>query len=73
MPPAVTPTTDWLAWETAGTLTRFIETRYAGEATEHGWREKFAGAAATAQPMTLREIFIILARAARTRDREAAA
>lgn len=56
---------DWLEWETAGALTRFVETRYTGEATERAWSERFAGATVAAQPMTLREIFMVLARAGR--------
>lgn len=55
----------WLEWERAGALTRFIEPGYAGEATERDWRERFAGARVNAQPMTLREIFMVLARADR--------
>lgn len=52
----------WLEWERAGALTRFIETNYAGEATEDGWRLRFGGAEAVARPMTLREIFVTFAR-----------
>jgi ABC-2 type transport system ATP-binding protein len=63
----------WLEWERAGTLTRFIETGYAGETTERAWRERFAGAVVAAQPMTLREIFMVLARSARASAREASA
>jgi ABC-2 type transport system ATP-binding protein len=63
----------WLEWERAGGLTRFIESRYAGEATERAWRERFADATVVGQPMTLREIFMALARAARTEAREASA
>ena len=54
---------EWLGWERAGALTRFVETRYEGEATERAWRERFGEqASVTAQPMTLREIFMVLAR-----------
>jgi ABC-2 type transport system ATP-binding protein len=55
-----------IALERAGALLRFVETAYAGEASERRWREDF-GAAATvrAQPMTLREIFMALAREGR--------
>lgn len=64
----------WLDWERSGALTRFIETNYAGEATERRWRERFgAEATVAAQPMTLREIFLTLARAGRTNAREASA
>jgi ABC-2 type transport system ATP-binding protein len=55
-----------LEWERAGALTKFIETHYAGEATERGWRERFgAQAVVVATPMTLREIFMALARSSR--------
>jgi ABC-2 type transport system ATP-binding protein len=64
---------DALEWENAGTLTRFIETRYAGEATERTWRERFGAATVTAQPMTLREIFMTLARTSRALPMEASA
>jgi ABC-2 type transport system ATP-binding protein len=55
-----------IALERAGALLRFVETAYGGEASERVWREHF-GAAATvrAQPMTLREIFMALAREGR--------
>jgi ABC-2 type transport system ATP-binding protein len=63
---SATPTADWLAWERAGSLTRFVETRYAGEMTERGWRARFGDAATIrAQPMSLREIFMALARRGR--------
>jgi ABC-2 type transport system ATP-binding protein len=68
------PTSDQIVWERAGTLTRFVETRYAGEATERAWRERFgAGATVAAYPMTLREIFLALARVSRPDAREASA
>ena len=61
-PEGAEPGRGWLEWQRAGALTRFIETNYAGEATEDGWRLRFGDAAVTAQPMTLREIFIALTR-----------
>jgi ABC-2 type transport system ATP-binding protein len=67
-----TPGAGWFDWEQAGALTKFVETRYAGEATERAWRERFAGATVTAQPMSLREIFLTLARAGRAAAKEAA-
>jgi ABC-2 type transport system ATP-binding protein len=62
-----------LEWERAGALTRFIATNYAGEPTEREWRDRFAGAAVDAQPMTLREIFMVLARAGRSSAAEVSA
>ena len=67
------PAPGWLEWERAGALTRFVETRYGGEPTERAWREQFAGAELKAQPMTLREIFMTLARANRATNVEASA
>jgi ABC-2 type transport system ATP-binding protein len=61
----------WREWERAGALTRFIETNYAGETTERIWRERFGEAVVDAQPMTLREIFMVLARANRAEVTEA--
>ena len=72
-PPSATAQPDWLEWERAGALTRFIETRYAGEATERAWRERFGAATLVAQPMTLREIFLTLARASRAQSAERSA
>jgi ABC-2 type transport system ATP-binding protein len=63
----------WLEWETAGALTRFVETQYAGEASERVWRERFPGAMMQAQPMTLREIFMVLARRQRAMRTERSA
>ena len=54
-----------LEWERAGALTRFIETNYAGEATEDGWRLRFGAAEEVALPMTHREIFVTFARVGR--------
>ncbi|HVS52531.1 MAG TPA: ABC transporter ATP-binding protein [Opitutaceae bacterium] len=72
-PAGVGPATDWLEWERAGALTRFVEPRYAGETTERAWRERFGDATVKMQPMTLREIFMTLARANRTTATEATA
>lgn len=73
-PESATTAPGWLEWDRAGTLTRFIETRYAGEPTERAWLERFgSGAAVNPQPMTLREIFMVLARANRPAPAEASA
>ena len=63
----------WLDWQRAGLLTRFIETGYQGEATERKWNETFGGAAVSAQPMTLREIFMALAHSHRVAAKEVGA
>ena len=72
-PAGAVPAPGWLEWQRAGALTRFIETRYEGDPTERAWRERFAGATVKAQPMSLREIFMALARAHRGGAREASA
>jgi hypothetical protein len=72
-PVAVEPGQGWLEWERTGALTRFIETGFAGEATEDGWRLRFGDATVTAQPMTLREIFLTLTRSAQGEAKEASA
>ena len=73
--PAVTqsPLPGWLEFESAGALTRFIETRYASGVSELAWRAHFGDAGINAQPMTLREIFMTLARTNRRQDEGAAA
>ena len=65
--------TGWLEWERSGVLTRFVETCYEPEATERRWQERFGSAEVTAKPMTLREIFMVLARANRGNATEAEA
>ncbi len=69
----VGPAPEWIGWERAGTLTRFVETRFAGAATERTWQERFPGATINAQPMSLREIFVALVRARRKPANESAA
>ena len=63
----------WLEWERTGDLVRFVETHYMRNTTERDCREHFPEAAVTARPMTLREIFITLARAGRNQTKGAAA
>lgn len=72
-PAGSAPQPGWLEWERSGTLTRFVETHYAGEVTERAWRERFPGATVSASALTLREIFMVLARAGRDGAKGAAA
>lgn len=72
-PVGAAPNPGWLEWERAGGLTRFIETGYAGDATERGWRDKLGSGAVKAQPMSLREIYMTLARTSRANPTEASA
>ena len=67
------PPADWLELERTGELVRFIATRHERDATEQACRQRFPGATVGAHPMTLREIFIALARAGRTAKKGAAA
>lgn len=71
--PSPSPPADALEWERAGGLVRFVDTTYSGEATEQQWRERFPGSVVTAQPMTLREIFLTLARSSRSQSKGVAA
>ncbi|MEO5960345.1 MAG: ABC transporter ATP-binding protein, partial [Opitutaceae bacterium] len=64
---------EWLEWSRAGVLTRFVETKYAGEASERIWWERTGADQVTAQAMTLREIFMVLAREGRAAAKGAAA
>jgi ABC-2 type transport system ATP-binding protein len=62
----------WLKFERAGNRVTFVDSRYNREATEPACRARFPEAAVTARPMTLREIYIALARRGR-KSGEAAA
>ena len=62
----------WLKFERAGNRVTFVDSRYRREATEPACRARFPEAAVTARPMTLREIYIALARRGRTSGEAAA-
>ncbi len=62
----------WRERETAGRVVRFVETRFEREKTEAACRERWPDARVTAHAMTLRDIFMVLARQGR-KAREAAA
>ncbi len=63
-PSPLTLPSSWLAYEQTGFRARFIETRYDFGATEAVCRIHFPDAQVTAHPVTLREIFVALARPA---------
>jgi ABC-2 type transport system ATP-binding protein len=63
----------WLEMEKIGNVMRAIETRYSAEPFEHYCRHRLKSAAVVAKPMTLRQIFVVLAREGRTKARESAA
>lgn len=62
-----------LEWSRSGNLTKFVATDYTGEASEAAWRSRYAGASIKASPLSLREIFIIQARAGRANSKAPAA
>ena len=66
------PPPGWLELERTGDLVRLIATQY-GPETERACRERFPTGAFAVQAMTLREIFIALARAGRNARKGAAA
>ncbi len=63
----------WQEFSRAGQLVRFIDRAYSPATTEAACRARFPSAAIAAHPMTLREIFITLARAGRAEAKLAAA
>ena len=72
-PAAPYPPSGWLEYEQAGGLVRFVDTHYEREATGRLCRERFPAGSLTVQPLTLREIFITLARAKRPQAKGVAA
>jgi ABC-2 type transport system ATP-binding protein len=52
----------WTGLQVSGRIVRFIETRYAATETERRGAAAFRGASIEAHPMTLREIFVAVAR-----------
>ena len=54
--------------ERARNLLRFVETRYSPETFERYLCERFPDAEVSLRPMTLREIFIVLARTSRVKE-----
>ncbi len=62
----------WVEREAAGRVVRFVETRFERERTEAACRERWPEAQVIAHAMTLREIFMVLARRGRKVREEAA-
>jgi ABC-2 type transport system ATP-binding protein len=62
----------WMGTTTAGRVVRFVHPAYAGGDSEADIAARFPGAHVDAQPMTLREIFVALARHTRRQTREVA-
>jgi ABC-2 type transport system ATP-binding protein len=67
------PPAGWLELEQKGGLVKLIVTNFDRETTEKTCREYFPEGAVVAHPMTLREIFVTLARETRTQPKGAAA
>lgn len=63
----------WLDWESGTGRVAFVESGYSPEKSELACRERYPVATVRAHPMTLREIFITLARATRNPSKGAAA
>ena len=59
--PAAVPT-DWIGMVAAGRVVRFVDTAYSPPRFEASIQSRFPGARADVRPMTLREIFVALAR-----------
>jgi ABC-2 type transport system ATP-binding protein len=55
----------WREYERVGRMVRFVTTRFEPEGTERECRLRFSDATVVANPMTLREIFLVLARQGR--------
>jgi ABC-2 type transport system ATP-binding protein len=70
-PPAMR--SGWIDREHSNGLARFADCAYCGEASERDYREAFPGSVINVRPMSLREIFIAQARAARAVRKGAAA
>ncbi|MEO6006040.1 MAG: ABC transporter ATP-binding protein [Opitutus sp.] len=63
----------WLEVEQAGNLVRAIETRYSPDDLERDCLHRIKGQAVVAKPMTLRQIFVAVARDGRNQARKPAA
>ena len=61
--PLVDRPASWLAWQSLAGRASFVDSEYERAATESTCRQRFPSATVRAQAMTLREIFIVLARA----------
>jgi hypothetical protein len=60
--PAPAPDTSWIGLTSAGRVVRFIDTAYAGVASDERISARLPGARIESQPMSLRQIFVALVR-----------
>ncbi len=67
------PPATWLEPAREGNLLRFVVSDFSGGSFESEYLARFGSAAVVATPMTLREIFVVLARVNRNQRRETAA
>lgn len=72
-PGASAPLPTWWEWAHEGARVQFVDSAFDAARTEAACRGRFPAAQVRAQPMTLREIFISLARARRRSAKGAAA
>jgi ABC-2 type transport system ATP-binding protein len=63
--PGVSVPATWIDWKSGAGRASFVDSAFEAAATERICRERFPSATVRAHPMTLREIFITLARAER--------
>ena len=59
----------WTGLQTSGRVVRFVETRHRAPESERQMAAAFPGASIDAHPMTLREIFVAVAREQREKRR----
>ncbi len=69
-PPSGALPDSWLGWRHEGRRAIFVESAFQATRTERDCRERFPEATVQAHPMTLREIFIALARSGRNQAKE---
>lgn len=67
------PLPGWLEFERVGGLVKFIDPQFDAVATERACRERFPDSVVKAHPMTLREIYLTLARQTRQEAKGVAA
>jgi ABC-2 type transport system ATP-binding protein len=67
------PPASWLEVERAGSLLRFVESKFPAVGGDRYLLETFPGAEVVVRPMSLREIFVVVARANRSRQVKASA
>jgi ABC-2 type transport system ATP-binding protein len=67
------PSPTWLEFECAGRRVSFVDNAFSEDSTRRACSDRYRGASVVAHPMTLREIFLALARTDRKQPKGAAA